>query len=130
MQSYDPGESGRAAKEVIRKESFWFAGTTVAFIGFVGTLLRNPSFTHASIASVLILTLSTFTFYLLVGRHQAYCRRDSLVLPTWYAAFRHALTEASGTLYCLAIVTFSAIAFFLIIWSSVLGHLNISSRAQ
>jgi hypothetical protein len=110
-------------REVIRKESFWFTATTLAFTGFVGALLKEPSLADAIIASALIFILTAFTVYLLVGRHKKYCELNDIFLPNWWAAFRRASKEMSGTLYCVVVVTFSAIGFFLIILMRVIGRI-------
>ena len=111
-----------AAKEVIRQESFWFTATTLAFTGFVGALLKDPSLADAIIASALIFTLAVFTIYLLVGRHNKYCELNQATLLSWSAALWRATKEMSGTLYCVVVVTFSAIGFFLIILMRVVGR--------
>lgn len=112
-----------AAKEVIRQESFWFAATTLAFTGFTGALLKEPSFPDAIVASIMILALAVFTIYLLVGRHKRYCELNDVIVPSWWAALWRATKEMSGTLYCVAIVAFSAIGFFLIILMRVVDRL-------
>jgi hypothetical protein len=109
-------------REVIRQESFWFSATTLAFTGFVGALLKEPSLADAIIASCLIFTLTVFTVYLLVGRHRKYCELNNLELPSWWAALSHSAKELSGTLYCVVVVTFSAVGFFLIISMRVAGR--------
>ena len=111
-----------AAKEVIRQESFWFTATTLAFTGFVGALLEDPSVKVAIIASALIFILAVFTIYLLVGRHKKYCELNEVILPSWWATLWCAGKEMSGTLYCVVVVTFSAIGFFLIILMRVVGR--------
>jgi hypothetical protein len=112
MGESDPNER---YKEVIRQESFWFTATTLAFTGFVGALLRQPSMVDAILASSLIVVLTLFTIYLLVGRHKKYCELNNERLPNWWAALWRATKEMSGTLYCVMVVTFSAIGFILII---------------
>ncbi|MBM3883944.1 MAG: hypothetical protein FJ387_30280 [Verrucomicrobia bacterium] len=102
------------AKEVIRQESFWFAATTLGFIGFVGALLKTPSSFDLAASLTLIVLLSAFTTYLLVCRHRAYCQLNDLPL-SWPKAFAHAVQEFSGTLYCIVVVLFAAFGFALII---------------
>jgi hypothetical protein len=102
-------------REVIRQESFWFTATTLGFIGFVGALLKTPSRTDALIASLLICFLSIFAVYLLVGRHKRYRELNGEKVPNWWVALWRAVNEMSGTLYCVGVVTSSAVGFVLII---------------
>jgi hypothetical protein len=101
-------------RDVIRQESFWFTATTLGFIGFVGALLKTPSRSDAIIASLLICILWLFTVYLLVGRHKKYRELSGEEVPNWGTALWRAVTEMSGTLYCVGVVTASAIGFILI----------------
>jgi hypothetical protein len=103
-------------REVIRQESFWFTATTVGFTGFVGALLKTPSVCDAVIASALILVLSLFTVYLLVGRYRNYRELNGQPVRGWWAALWTAMKEMSGTLYCIGVVTFSMLGFCLIIF--------------
>ena len=66
-------DSNAQAKEVMRQEQFWFTATTLGFTGFVGALLKTPSLWDMVISLVLILSLTAFCVYLVVGRHKAYC---------------------------------------------------------
>lgn len=108
-------------KEIIRQENFWFTATTLGFTGFVGALLKKPSFTEAIVALILIFILTVFTVYLLVARHKKYCELNGVNLSNWWSAFCYAVREMSGTLYCVAVVTFSAIGFLLIILIRIVG---------
>jgi hypothetical protein len=101
-------------RDIIRQESFWFTATTLGFIGFVGALLQTPSRSDAIIASLLICVLWIFTVYLLVGRHKRYRELNDEKVPSWWAALWRAVKEMSGTLYCVGVVTSSAIGFILI----------------
>jgi hypothetical protein len=104
------------AKEVMRQEQFWFTATTLGFIGFVGALLKTPTFSDMLISLVLIWFLSAFTVYLVVGRHKAYCALNKTIFSGWRKAFGHAIRERSGALYCVVVVSFAAIGFTLIIF--------------
>jgi ABC-type uncharacterized transport system YnjBCD permease subunit len=71
--------------------------------------------TDALIASLLICVLSIFTVYLLVGRHKRYRELNGEKVPNWWVALWRAVNEMSGTLYCVGVVTSSAVGFVLII---------------
>jgi hypothetical protein len=64
-------------RDVIRQESFWFTATTLGFTVFVGSLLKSPSILEAIVASLMIVVLSIFTVYLLVGRYRKYCQLNN-----------------------------------------------------
>jgi hypothetical protein len=70
-------------REVIRQESFWFTATTLGFRAFVGSLLKSPSTLEAISASLMIVVLSVFTVYLLVGRYRKYCELNNKTFPSW-----------------------------------------------
>lgn len=109
-------------REVIRQESFWFATTTLGFTGFVGALLKTPSCTDAIIASSLIVLLTAFTIFLLVGRHKKYRELNGETVPCWWTALWRAVKEMSGTLYCVMLVAFAAVGFILIIWMRLIAQ--------
>jgi len=110
-------------REIIRQESFWFTATTLGFTGFVGALLRDPSVCDAIVASALIFVLWLFTVYLLVGRYRKYRELNSQPVSGWWAALSAAIKEMSGTLYCVGVVTFSTVGFFLIVYLRVMKRL-------
>jgi len=110
------------AKEVIRQEQFWFTLTTVTVTLFVGTQLKTPSVWEMRISLWFIIwPLAVLTFYLVVGRHKAYCninkRIDRKPEICWYGALKHLFKEKSGALYCCSVITLAAIGFTVIIFS-------------
>jgi hypothetical protein len=109
-------DEDQAKKDVIREESFWFAATTAGFNAFVGGLLKFPSWTEKAAALVMIILLSGFTIFLLVGRFKTYRELDGHPVIGWWATLWAAWLDRSGTLYCLAIVVFSALGFFFILF--------------
>jgi len=94
-------------REVIRQESFWFTATILGFTAFVGRLLKSPSTLEAILASRMIVVLSLFTVYLLVGRYRKYCQLNDKTFANWWAALVATGKEMSGTLYCVGVVIFS-----------------------
>jgi ABC-type uncharacterized transport system YnjBCD permease subunit len=108
-------ETDRQSKEIIREEQFWFTATTLGFTGFVGALLKTPTQTDLIISISLISILSLFSIFLIVGRHKKYRELNGEIVSNWWIALGRAVKELSGTLYCVAVISFSAIGFILIL---------------
>ena len=104
-------------KDVILQETFWFTATTVGFCGFAASVLESPSRPTAIVASVVITCLAIFTIWLLVGRHRAYRQLNQHGVGNWWKEAWAVLVEASGSLYCVAIVALAAISASLVILS-------------
>jgi hypothetical protein len=119
-------DSDAPAKDVMRQEQFWFTATTLGFTGFVGALLRTPSLWDTIISLVLIYGLTIFTVYLIVGRHKAYCALNKTQFSSWHEAFKHTISERSGALYCVVVVSFAAVGFTLILIMRYFAPLGLS----
>lgn len=108
-------------KEVIRQEQFWFTATTATLIGVLGSVLKNPTGVTGGIALFMIVVLALLTIYLLVHRFKVYWEKDpdKPKFKNWGAACWGAITERSGTLYCVLIVFVAAVGFGSIVLCSI-----------
>ena len=111
----------REWKEVIRQEQFWFTATTATLIGVLAGLLKNPNWFTGVIALVMIVLLAGFTIYLLVNRFNRYNELDNKAVKGWWPALGKAITERSGTLYCVGVVFNAAVGFGIIVVNSTLA---------
>src|SRR5437867_86587 len=105
-------------KEEISRQQFWYATTTLAFIGFVASVVRPANALEFGIFAPMLLLSMCAGIYMVVVCHKEYLSRDGRRMR-WWRAFGHSLRERRAALFCIVLILIEGISLILILLSRI-----------